>query len=210
MTPGHRIRLGDCARVCILDAQISLTMTTDAEYKLRYPIGPFTPSENITDEKVQSLIATIAEAPAKYKALVGGLSDADLQKTYRPGSWNIQQLVHHVADMAMLHFFRMKKAVTEDDYKTITLVNIDGWARTPDSVTAPTEDSLAMFAMISRRFVYLAKSLDARQLDITYYHPIRKIDLNQRNALAMSAWHVRHHLEHIRIALGDSILSTAN
>src|SRR5690554_4562327 len=107
-------------------------MTTDAEYKLRYPIGPFSQKEAITDSELQSLIDTIAGAPAQYADKVRGLSETDLKRTYRTGSWNIQQLVHHVADMAMLHFFRMKKAVTEDDYKTITLVNIDGWAHTPD------------------------------------------------------------------------------
>jgi hypothetical protein len=32
---------------------------------------------------------------------------------------------------------------------------------------------------------------------------VRKATFNQKQAIAMSAWHVRHHLEHIKIALGN-------
>jgi hypothetical protein len=45
------------------------------------------------------------------------------------------------------------------------------------------------------------RSLDPTQQEIAYYHPGRKITLNQKQAIAMTAWHVRHHLEHIKIAL---------
>ena len=176
-------------------------MTVDIN-TLKFPIGPFVAPENISDEDFQSLINTIEEAPAKYRRIAEGLSSSDLQKTYRDGSWNVQQLFNHVADMQLLHFFRMKKALTENDYKEITLVNMDGWAATADGRLSSIEDALDMFESIGKRFVLLARSLTPQQQNITYYHPVRKIMLNQKQAVAMSAWHVRHHFEHLRIALG--------
>ncbi len=178
-------------------------MTTDTQLnQLRYPIGPFSIREQISDVELQELISTIASAPAKYRALTQDLAESDLKKTYRPGSWNVQQLVNHVADISLLHLFRMKKALTED-YKEATLISMDGWADTADGRSSPIADSLDMFEAITKRQVHLIRSLDARQLSIAYYHPVRKISIDQKNAIGMSAWHVKHHLEHVRIAVGS-------
>jgi hypothetical protein len=176
---------------------------TEQLNRLKFPTGPFTAQENISESELNGLIKTIASAPAEYRNITKGLSQADLRKSYREGAWNVQQLVNHVADMHLLHFFRMKKALTEADYKETTLVDVDGWARTSDGLTSPIEDSLDMFESIGKRFVHLMKSLDEKQKEISYYHPLRKTMFNQKQAVAMSAWHVRHHLEHIRIALGS-------
>ncbi len=169
----------------------------------RYPIGPFLKQDTYSDAEWQDLIHTIGEAPQKYREIVSGLSPADFQKTYRPGSWTVQQLVHHVADIQLLHFFRMKKALTETDYRTVTLISMDGWAETADGIAAPVEDSLMMMESITRRYLFLLRSLTPEQLQITYYHPARKTEISQVQAVHMAAWHVRHHLEHIRIALGQ-------
>jgi uncharacterized damage-inducible protein DinB len=176
-------------------------MTTDELTRLKFPIGPFVSPENIGSEELIKLIKTVEDAPSRYGEIAASLSDADLKKTYREGSWNVQQIFSHVADMQMLHFFRMKKALTENDYKEITLVNMDGWASTADGRESSVSDALLMFESITRRFVHLMRSLDDKQKDISYYHPVRKINLSQKQAIAMSAWHVRHHLEHLRIAL---------
>src|ERR671919_66539 len=95
---------------------------------LKFPIGPFAARHNISTSVLNEMINTIASAPARYREVTKDLSESDLRKTYREGSWNVQQLVNHIADMHLLHFFRMKRAVTEQDYKEVTLVNVDGWA----------------------------------------------------------------------------------
>jgi uncharacterized damage-inducible protein DinB len=171
--------------------------------RLKFPIGTFQPAENTSRTELDDLINTLAATPAKYRAIVKNLSNADLKKTYREGAWNIQQLVNHVADMQMLHFFRMKKALTEPDYKEITLVDIPGWASTHDGLTSPVVDSLDMLESITKRYIHLIQSLNETQQEISYYHPVRKIMLNQKQAIAMTAWHVKHHLEHIKIALAN-------
>ncbi|HYC84748.1 MAG TPA: DinB family protein [Chryseosolibacter sp.] len=175
-------------------------MTTDALSQLKFPIGPFIAPENVDGQQLDDLIKTIESAPAQYRRQTENLSHEQLQRTYRDGSWTVQQLVTHVADMQLLHYFRMRRTLTED-YKEVTLVNIDGWANSADAINTPVRDSLALLDAMTTRFVILMRSLTPAQQDIAYYHPIRKIMLTQKQAIAMSAWHVRHHLEHIRIAL---------
>jgi hypothetical protein len=179
-------------------------MTPDQLEKIKFPIGPFMPKENISESELHGFFKTIEAAPEAYRTITKGLSENDFKKTYREGAWNIQQLVNHVADMQLLHFFRMKKALTEPDYKKITLVDIPAWAATPDCLGFPIADSLNILESITNRYVHLSKSLDDKQLEIAYYHPVRKIMLNQKQAISMNAWHVRHHIEHIKIALGTN------
>ncbi|MCE6992991.1 YfiT family bacillithiol transferase [Dyadobacter sp. CY323] len=168
----------------------------------KFPIGPFAPQENYSEEELANLISVIESAPADYRNLVTDLSETDLNKTYREGSWTVKQLIHHVADIHLLHFFRMKQALTDPDYKDVTLINMDGWAKTPEASLMPIDVSLTILESIGTRYVYLAKTLTPEQFEIAYFHPVRKIWLNQRHALAMSAWHVTHHFAHINLALG--------
>jgi hypothetical protein len=178
-----------------------MTAQNDQQH-LKFPIGPFIAPEQTTSTELENFIQSVETTVVKYRTLTEKLSASDLQKTYREGAWNIQQLVNHVADMQLLHFFRMKKALTEPDYKEITMVDIPAWAHTVDGLESPVADSLDMIESITKRYVRLMRSLDNSQQQIAYYHPGRKIMLNQKQAIAMTAWHVRHHLEHIRIALG--------
>jgi hypothetical protein len=177
--------------------------TTDTNVK--YPIGPFVRKDQYSREEMESLLAIIEEAPVRFKNLVESLAPEDLSKTYRPGSWNVQQLVHHVADIQLLHFLRMKKALTEPDYTEVTLINMDAWAGTADSRNEPVEDSLIMLEGITRRYVFLIRSLNDEDLKVEYYHPVRKYSINQEQAIAMSAWHLQHHLAHIKLAVEEQL-----
>ncbi|GAB4000635.1 bacillithiol transferase BstA [Spirosoma daeguense] len=167
----------------------------------KYPIGPFVAQDTYSADELAQLITIIENSPATYRQLVENLSADDLAKTYREGSWTVQQLIHHVADIQILHFMRMKKALTEPDYENVTLINMNGWAATSDSTEAPIGDSLVMLEGATKRYVWLANSLNELQLTITYYHPVRERSYSQAQALAMSAWHVQHHLAHIKLAL---------
>lgn len=168
---------------------------------LKFPIGEYIKKDVYTSDEINALTGIIEAAPKVYKSLAEKLTDDDLTKTYRLGAWNIQQLVHHVADIQLLHFLRMKMALTDPDYKEVTLINMDGWANTKDGSAAAIEDSLIMLEGITRRYVFLIRSLTDAELEIAYYHPVRSFHINQAQAIAMSAWHINHHLAHINIAL---------
>ncbi|MCE7041733.1 DinB family protein [Dyadobacter sp. CY312] len=168
----------------------------------QYPIGRFNLQDDYSTEEFTALIDVIRAAPAQYRALVGNLSDDDLTKIYREGSWNIRQLVHHVSDIGLLHYYRMKKAITEPG-SDMAVINMDAWAQTTDSLQMPVADSVLLFEAITNKYIFLITTLTVEQLSISYYHPVRKLWLTQKQAVAMSAWHVEHHLAHIRLALGE-------
>ncbi|WP_207533178.1 DinB family protein [Desertivirga arenae] len=170
---------------------------------LKFPIGPFIKKESYSLEEITFLISEIEKLPAQYRGILEVLTEDDLSKTYRPDAWNIRQLVHHVADIQLLHFFRMKKVLTEKDYSDVTLINMDGWANTPDSLTEPVEDSILALEGLTKRYVFLMRSLTEKDLELEYFHPVRKVKFNQAQAIAISNWHLKHHLEHIKIALGS-------
>lgn len=169
--------------------------------QLKFPIGAFVKQDEYSAGQLSTMIEDIAGAASLYKKLAQSLRPEDLLKTYRPGSWNVQQLIHHVADIQLLHFLRMKRAITEPDYKEVTLINMDGWAHTKDGIAAPVDDSILMLEGITRRYVYLISSLSDDEFKIAYYHPVRSLYFNQIQAVAMSNWHLKHHLAHINLAL---------
>lgn len=168
---------------------------------LQYPIGRFEPQPDYTSSQIQTMLRRLQPAPARYEALVSSLSAADLVKTYRPGSWNVRQIMHHVADIHLLNFLRFKKALTEPDYEA-TLIKMNDWALTPDAVQAPVAPSLLLFNGVNQRLIFLLESLDEPTLAKTIYHSTRQIHLSLKQLLYMATWHVAHHQAHIELALG--------
>ncbi|MGV3587448.1 MAG: DinB family protein [Adhaeribacter sp.] len=169
--------------------------------QLLYPIGRFQPQPDYTMAEINFLINFMEQAPTKFAQPLLNLSEADYEKTYRPGSWTIRQLVHHVADIHLLNFLRLKKALTEENYEYTTIL-MDNWAQTPDATVAPVQDSLAMLTAITPRFVLLMQTLDEQTLSRKFYHPVRKIHLSLKQFFYMATWHIAHHQGHIALALG--------
>src|ERR687884_116919 len=84
--------------------------------KLRYPVGrierPNTPLDRATRA---AYIDTIEQLPQRVRTLVGTLSDAQLDTSYRPGGWTIRQLVHHLPDSHLNAYVRCRLALTEEE-----------------------------------------------------------------------------------------------
>ena len=51
----------------------------------------------------------------QLKNVVNGISEEELKKRYREGSWTVRQLVHHIADSQLQLFSRLKLALTEEN-----------------------------------------------------------------------------------------------
>ncbi len=168
---------------------------------LQYPVGRFAPKNDYSATEITQLISLLETSPESYRQLLANRPAADLTNTYREGSWTVRQLVHHVADIHLLNFLRMKKALTEETY-VATIIDMNRWAVTPDSSAAPIEDSLLMLEGINRRLVYLLRSLDEPALQRTFYHPVRQIHLSLKQFIYMATWHVAHHQGHIQLAFG--------
>jgi hypothetical protein len=167
-------------------------MTTD----LRYPIGKFTFPEQVTDAECRQWIDEIAAAPAALRSAVAGLSPEQLDTPYRPGGWTVRQLVHHVPDSHMNAYTRFKLALTEDE-PTIKPYEEARWAELPDVRTVPVSVSLTLLEMLHERWLGVLRALtpDARRRG--FRHPEHGRVLTLEQALALYAWHGRHHVAHI-------------
>lgn len=167
----------------------------------QYPIGRWDGRDGYSSGERRALIDQLRNLPADYRRQTGSLTDEDLTRQYRPGSWTVRQLVHHVADTHHWHFFRVKQALAETE-KTIGLfARVNAWATLPDTLTGPVEPSLLLTEGIHQRWAFLSDTLSETDWARVYYHPGRERDLSLAQALAIGVWHARHHLAHINLAL---------
>jgi uncharacterized damage-inducible protein DinB len=170
--------------------------------QIQYPNGKWVAKDQYSPEEIKQNIEEILIYPLKYRDLTENLSDDDLEKTYREGSWTIRQLVHHVADTHLWHFIRLKHALTEENPVGF-MANVNAFAALPDGNKAPVEDSLQMISSTHGRYGYLFAQLSESDYQRTYFHPFRQLSVNLPQAIDMVLWHAKHHYEHIRIALGE-------
>src|SRR5678816_3709663 len=101
---------------------------------LRYPIGEFKYEEPLGDDEREACLAKIEETPARMRAAVDGLNEAQLDTPYRPDGWTVRQVVHHVPDSHMNAYIRMKFAVTEES-PAIKAYEEARWAELPEAKT---------------------------------------------------------------------------
>lgn len=163
---------------------------------LRYPIGKFKYDGPASKEQSQRLIDDVARIPADLRSAVNGLSPAQLDTPYRPGGWTVRQVVHHLPDSHMNSYVRFKLALTEDE-PTIKPYAEDRWAELADTRATPIETSLTLLDSLHERWVTLLHSLTPEQWKRSFRHP-ELGPMSLEKALALYAWHGRHHLAHIR------------
>jgi uncharacterized damage-inducible protein DinB len=162
---------------------------------LRYPIGKFQFPAEVSDNDRELFIEQIAETPANLRASIEGLSEAQLEAPYRPGGWTVRQVIHHVPDSHLNSYVRFRWALTEDE-PLIKAYHEDRWAELSDARTAPVEVSLALLDALHVRWTELLRSLSHQDLSRAFRHPeLGPVRLDQ--ALALYAWHGRHHVAHI-------------
>src|SRR5579871_188597 len=125
---------------------------------LRYPVGKFHFPDSVTPEERSKFVEQIAEAPARLRAALAGLNDAQLDTPYRPGGWTVRQLAHHVPDSHLNAYTRLKLALTEDA-PTIKPYDEAAWAKLDDSRTTPVETSLTLLETLHDRWVRVLRAL---------------------------------------------------
>jgi len=167
---------------------------------LRYPVGRFERLTKPLDAAARRIhMKTIEDTPARFRSLVSGLSDAQLELPYRPGGWTIRQVVHHVPDSHLNAYIRMKLAATEDT-PTIRTYEEQLWAELPEARSGPVQMSLDLLEALHRRWVAFMSRLTDADCARAYAHPdLGRVTIDE--GIAMYAWHSRHHAAHIERAL---------
>ncbi|RFS15458.1 DinB family protein [Emticicia sp. C21] len=166
----------------------------------KFPIGKWTPENSYSTETIAENIGIIEQYPAKYEQLTKNLSADELAKSYREGAWSIHSLVVHISDMHILHFARFKQALCEDNPQGY-VPNINGWINNREVPSIPLADALLLLEATHKRWTHLLKSMSSEDFSRTFFHAGRQLNLTLAQALHMAAWHCKHHLGHIQIAL---------
>jgi hypothetical protein len=167
---------------------------------LQYPVGRFVLPQSLTSEDIQEGMNYLEYFPTLLSGLVKGLSNEELEKTYRPGGWTIRQVVHHCADSHMHAFIRFKLALTEDQ-PVIKPYEESLWAEQTDYLLHPSV-SLIVLEQIHLRWVTIMKAMTDDDWQKSFIHPQYNRVQTLAQTLALYHWHGRHHAGHVRIARG--------
>jgi hypothetical protein len=168
--------------------------------KLKFPIGKCPKIDDVSQNDLETWIATIEIFPSKIKSLTSTLSFEELNWIYRPKGWNIKQVVHHCADSHINSLIRFKLALTED-VPTIKPYEEALWAELADGNNNDISPSIQIIEGVHARWVLLLKSLGSRELKRQFFHPENLKISSLEETIGVYAWHCNHHLAHIEQAL---------
>lgn len=171
---------------------------------LQYPLGKFIAGQTHTEDDIKTFIQQIKLLPKALKEITQNLSDAELNKTYRDGSWTVKQVIHHLGESHINCYIRIKLALTENN-PTIKPYNEDLWVKTKENDLLSHHVSLHLLESIHQKIVCLAETLSWTNLQRTYIHPQYQRTSPISDVLALYSWHGNHHLAHIKLALGMQI-----
>jgi len=162
---------------------------------LRYPIGRFEKPAQAGPEDLARWTRELASVPEELRRAVDGLSDEQLDTSYRPGGWTVRQVAHHIADALTQQYTRFKLGLTEREPRIATFEE-EEWARLADSAKLPVSPSLLVAEGLVQRWVVLLRSLDDSAFARIFIHPANgptRLD----ELLAFAAWHGKHHIAQI-------------
>ncbi len=162
---------------------------------LRYPIGRFQWQGGSSPRDRSEWIGTIATTPQRLQNAVAGLSERQLDTSYRDGGWTVRQVVHHYADDHMNTYIRFKLALTEET-PAIKPYSEASWAELPDARTSPIEASLALLSALHERWILAWRSLQESEWGRIFVHPTRGA-VSLDHLAALYAWHGLHHVAQI-------------
>lgn len=174
-----------------------------SDHHLRFPIGEWSAPENITTQDRALWISNIVNLPNELKTLLGKI-DGGYERTYRPGGWNITQLIHHLADSHMNALIRFKLTLTEDSL-LIKPYAEDLFAQLADYKEEHIPHALSILDGVHAKLGLVFNSMNDADFKKYYVHPEYKDEYRLDEACSLYSWHGKHHLAHIQIAAGVSI-----
>ncbi|HZV68893.1 MAG TPA: putative metal-dependent hydrolase [Saprospiraceae bacterium] len=162
---------------------------------LRYPVGKFDWSKDVSKAERDQAIQKVAAFPGRIREVVEKLNEDQLDTPYRTDGWTIRQVVHHCADSHMNAYIRFKLALTED--KPVIKPYLEAeWAKMPDYRLDPAV-SLNLLEGIHMRWVTLMENMSEKEWSLGFTHPEHNRWMVLDKTVAMYAWHCEHHLGHI-------------
>ena len=130
---------------------------------VRFPIGELELPNQVSLVDVKRWMSEVERYIDQLKNVVNGISEEELKKRYREGSWTVRQLVHHIADSQLQLFSRLKLALTEEN-PSAPEFDQNQWVDLADS-ELPIEVSIQLLEGLNKRVVAIGENVTEEQLD---------------------------------------------
>jgi hypothetical protein len=154
-------------------------------------------------EELLQFVVQIQSLPNDLAKLIKNIQADDLLKTYRPGGWNVNQIIHHLADSHMNAWVRTKLLLSEDN-PTVKPYDQDLWAAEKDYGYNYEASYVMLVGLHQRWSLLLLECLKTPELLFrTYFHPETNKKVSFAQLIALYGWHGHHHLEQIERALAS-------
>lgn len=162
---------------------------------LRYPIGKYE-TKPFSEQQRLEWLNDIRFLPTLLESAVQNLDNSQLLTPYREGGWNLQQVVHHVADSHMNAYIRFKLGLTEDK-PTVKPYEENSWVQLSDTRNLPINISLTLLHSLHIRLYEVVSHISEEEFNRTVIHPEYQKPLTLWYLLGSYAWHGKHHVAHI-------------
>lgn len=139
-------------------------------------------------------ISVLEHTPRALEQLVEGFFDVDFERSYAPGKWSARQILAHLADVELGLGFRIRQALTIDNYVAQSF-DQDAWAARYDRLE-PTVALEAFRALRSWNLALFA-TFDASDWGRPVRYPIAGVG-NVDEMVRFLAGHDLNHLKQLQ------------
>jgi uncharacterized damage-inducible protein DinB len=163
----------------------------------RYPLGEFRYTGLSSAEHCAERVQIIELFPAELRRAVSDLTDGQLDTPHRESGWTIRQITHHLGDVNV-HIYCRVKAVVAEPAPLIVGFEESDWIKTPDH-NLPVAPTLAMLEGTHARWTAVLRPLLPADYARTFeWHGEGRVSLDEQ--VEYAAWHCQHHLAQIAAA----------
>jgi len=141
------------------------------------------------------LIEQYEAGGGELRAAVDGLSPDALPAFPVPGTWSIQQIVHHLVDSDLIHADRMKRIIAEENPQLIGF-DESKFAANLHYHQQSVNDGITIFDLNRRNFARVLRQLPDLAFDRVGTHNERG-PMTLADLLSDTVDHLSHHLKFI-------------
>lgn len=176
----------------------------------RYAEVPFEFEATESEADRMALLVALSELGPELQALAEQVPTEALQTPFRPDGWTARQLIHHMADAAVMMLARVMVGISPPPTFLVAMAAEQGkealaefpfWdeetlTARPGAQIGPIEPSLVMHQLAADRIVDIMSGQPESVWNARYARP-RARPVTVEMTMAMLVWHSRRHMGHL-------------
>ncbi len=167
---------------------------------LKFPVGKFSFPQDFNFSDLQDWINVLKNFPDQLENLINMITQDQLLSTYRPGGWTAKQVIHHISDSHTHALMRFKWSLTEE--KPVIKPYLEDKFAGLSDYELPVNTALTMIKAVHLKWSSIIENMAEADWHKGYFHPQSNRFFTLYDAMALYAWHCRHHFAHIKICMG--------